>query len=95
MRRIRHCNRLPGISRLLPPQAAVPAFIATSFIKPRAAMGPAETVRQMAEDMRAAEAREGGISADELKTLGFTAGQIKTHGDDARTLAQRLSLATV
>lgn len=95
MRTSRHCNRLPARPSFLPARPAIPGFIPTALVKPRAAMGPSETVRQMAEDMRAAESREGGVSIDELKALGFTAGQIKTHGDDARIRAQALSGAAL
>jgi hypothetical protein len=94
-RAIRHCNRLTPPASFFSARPVIPAFIASSIVKPRAQMGPAETVRQMAEDMRAAEYRDGGITADDLKTLGFTAGQIKTHGDDARLRAQSLSRASV
>jgi hypothetical protein len=90
-RAIRHCNRLTARPTFFPARATIPAFIASSTVKPRAAMGPAETVRQMADDMRQAESREGGVTESDLRTLGFTAGQIKTHGEDARLRAQQLA----
>jgi hypothetical protein len=81
----------PSIRR---PQAAVPGFIATSLVKPRAAMNAADAVRQMAEDMRNAAYREGGINADDLETLGFTPEQIKAHGRAAARKAHALAAMT-
>lgn len=88
------CNRLTPGRSFLAAAPSIPSFIATSFVKPRAAMSPAEATRQMAEDMRAAAYREGGISQDELETLGFTLAQIKTLGAAARQRAQLLATAT-
>jgi hypothetical protein len=85
------CNTLPATRRLAPAYGRVPDFIASSAVKPRAAMSASEAVRQMAEDMRQAEYREGGVSADDLEALGFTRAQIKTHGADARARAQALA----
>jgi hypothetical protein len=95
MRRFRHCNRLPAQPSFIAARPAIPAFIATSLIKPRAAMNDAAATRQMAEDMRAAESRDGGISADELEALGFTRAQVKTLAAAARQRAQALAEATL
>ncbi|WP_223967798.1 MULTISPECIES: hypothetical protein [unclassified Bradyrhizobium] len=45
----------------------------------------------MADDMRAASYREGGITEDDLERLGFTRSQIKAHAADARALAHQLA----
>jgi hypothetical protein len=72
----------------------VPNFISTSLVPPRAAMSDDAATRQMAEDMRAAGYREGGISADDLETLGFTSEQIDRLGRAAARQAHALSAMT-
>lgn len=94
MRRIRHCNRLPGFSRPFPARAAVPAFIDSSFVAPRAAMTGMTAIRQLAEDFRQGAHREGGISRDDLQTLGWTRQQLDDHADAARIRAQQLTGAS-
>lgn len=89
------CNRLPAVSRSLPTQPAIPAYIDTALVKPRPAHSPSETVKRMADDMRQASYREGGVTEDDLQRLGWTPGQIKTHGPDARALAQQLAGASL
>lgn len=90
MTRPRPAHRLPrsaGVSTLRQ-QATVPAFIDSSLSKPRAGLVGTAAVRQMASDFRDAHAREGGISRDELITLGWTEAQINIVADAARTQAQ-------
>jgi hypothetical protein len=90
-----HCNRLPSAPRLAAAYGAIPAFIDTALVAPRAGLAPTSAVRRMADDMRQAAQREGGITEDDLARLGWSAGQIKTHGPDARALAQQLSGASL
>ena len=90
-----HCNHLPAARRLAPPYAAVPAFIDSALVAPRASLSPPAAVRRMADDMRQAGHREGGLTADDLATLGWSQAQIKTHGADARALAQQLAGASL
>ncbi|UGY14170.1 hypothetical protein HAP48_0037280 [Bradyrhizobium septentrionale] len=45
----------------------------------------------MADDMREASYREGGLTEDDLERKGFTRAQIKAHAADARALAQQLA----
>ncbi|NEU95080.1 hypothetical protein [Bradyrhizobium uaiense] len=86
-----YCNRLPAANRTLAAPATVPDYIDTALVKPRAPLSPSETVKRMADDMRAASYREGGITEDDLERLGFTRSQIKAHAADARALAQQLA----
>lgn len=89
------CNRLPSLRRTLVPQLRVPTYIDTALVKPRSDLSPNETIKRMADDMRQAGYREGGITEGDLEQLGFTRGQIKTYGADARALAQRLAGASL
>lgn len=89
------CNRLSGVSLHLNLQASVPAFIASAFVKPRATMAPAEAKRQMAEDMRQAGQREGGVTRDDLSRMGWTSEQIDTLAAAANIRAQQLAGATL
>lgn len=84
----------PSAPSVPPPRGRVPAFIASSMVKPRAGMTDAEARTQMAEDMREAGQREGGITVDGLRLLGFTDSQITRLADSARVWAQALSGAT-
>lgn len=95
MRTSRHCNRLPAAQR--PPLGyfSVPGFIDTALVAPRAGLAPTAAVKRMADDMRQAGYREGGISEDDLARLGWSSGQIKTYGADARALAQQLAGASL
>jgi hypothetical protein len=86
-----HCNTLPGLSRILPSQPSIPSFIATALVAPRATLPTGAAKRQMAEDMRQASQREGGISRDDLQLLGWTPLQIDTLAPAARQLAQSMS----
>ncbi|MGY3527722.1 hypothetical protein [Bradyrhizobium sp. USDA 4452] len=90
MRRV-SCNRLPAISRTPAALATIPNYIDTALVKPRAPLSPSETVRRMADDMREASYREGGLTEDDLERKGFTRSQIKAHAADARALAQQLA----
>ncbi|WP_128089575.1 hypothetical protein [Bradyrhizobium viridifuturi] len=85
------CNRLPAAGRALSALAIVPDYIDTALVKPRAPLSPSETVRRMADDMREASYREGGLTEDDLERKGFTRAQIKAHAADARALAQQLA----
>lgn len=89
-----HCNRLPGLSRGTSAVPSIPAFIATSFVYPRANMTDAQATAQMAEDMRQAAYREGGVSELDLEILGFTPRQIRELSGHARRVAQARSVAT-
>lgn len=81
----------PSAASVLRPQPRIAAFIGSALVPPRAAMTDAEAIRQMAEDMRNASQREGGITEDDLEVLGFTRTQIKLLGRDAARRAQALS----
>lgn len=85
------CNRLPALIRATAAQATVPDYIDTALVKPRSPLSPSETIKRMADDMRAASYREGGITEDDLERLGFTRSQIKAHAADARALAHQLA----
>lgn len=95
MRRIRHCNRLPAAKLAPAPYFTVPDFIDSALVSPRAALAPTAAVKRMADDMRQADYREGGITEDDLARLGWTSGQIKTLGADARAMAQMLAGASL
>lgn len=89
-RRYRHCNRLPGCRQPRSrPQPAIPAYIETSLVPARAGLSGDNAVARMAQDMREAAYREGGLTEDGMALLGWTPGQIKLHAADARTLANR------
>jgi hypothetical protein len=81
----------PGARRPQPPYAAVSGLIDTALTPARAGLSPSRAVRRMAEDMRQAGQREGGLTRDDLALLGWTAEQIDKHGTAARELAQSLS----
>ncbi len=87
------CNRLPGLTRR-DASPSIPAFIATSFVAPRAQMTDVQATAQMAEDMRAGAYREGGVSEHDLEVLGFTPRQIRELGAHARRVAQTRLVAT-
>lgn len=60
----------------------------------RAAIRSAErAVDQMADDFRVIIAAKGGVDADDLELLGWTAPQIEQHGKSARQRAMALSAA--
>ncbi len=90
-----HCNRLPGI-RLFPAAViTIPGFIDNSLVKPRAGLEGNAATAQLADDMRQAGSREGGISRDDLKLLGWTSAQLDALGDKARQRAQNLAGMTI
>ena len=89
MRR-RYCNKLTPISTLRT-QATVSALIDSSLTKPRASLTGEAATAQMAEDMRHAGQREGGITDRDLELLGWTAGQVKELAGAANIRAQRLA----
>lgn len=86
---IRRARRMPGTTTIFQPRPTIPDFIPTSFVQPRGLMPDSTAIGQMAEDMREATYREGGVTEDDLKVKGWSAGQIKRLGDDARQLAQQ------
>ncbi len=89
-----NCNRLPARGSRFTPQASVPAFIATSMVPPRAGLADSAVVRRMASDMREAAYREGGLTVDGMKLLGYTPAQISTHADAARIMADQMAALT-
>lgn len=89
------CNRLPGIPSFIAPQATVPGFIDSALTKPRASLEGKSATRQMAEDMRQAGHREGGVTRDDLSRMGWTALQIDQHAAAANIQAQALAGATL
>lgn len=95
MRTSRHCNRLPAARRPATAYFAVPRFIDSALVPPRSTLAPMAAVKRMADDMRQAGHREGGLTAEDLEAMGWTAGQVKTHAADARVMAQRLAGASL
>jgi hypothetical protein len=95
MPRRSRCNRLTPAPSILPAQATVPGYIATALVAPRAGLKGAAATAQMAEDMRQAGHREGGITEGDLQLLGWTKGQIAEIGAAANIRAQQLAGATV
>jgi hypothetical protein len=88
------CNRLPARgSRLHPPgyrsclhrHVDGPGTIAPSARR---------RGERMASDMREAAYREGGVTVDGLKLLGYTAAQIAAHADAARIIADQQAAMT-
>lgn len=71
------------------PRAAVPDFIDSSLVPPRALLDDALATQQMASDMREGAYREGGVSRDGLELLGYTAAQIDGLASAARALANQ------
>ncbi len=84
----------PGASRPAKPYAAVSELIDTALTPARAGLKGPAAVERLAEDMRQASQREGGITRDELELLGWTPDQLDTHGAEARQRAQSLSVLT-
>lgn len=90
------CNRLPGVTSTPPRSITISALIDTSIAKPRAHLTGTDAVRQLADDMRAAYQREGGIGRDELLGLGWTGAQLDGPlAEKARSRAQQLAGAGV
>ncbi len=85
------CNRLPAARRPQAAQAAVPDYIDTALVRPRAPLSPSETIKRMADDMREASYREGGLTEEDLERKGFTRAQVKAYAADARIMAQHLA----
>lgn len=91
MASIRRTSRLPGVTTTFQPRPSIPGYIGTSFVQPRAGLPDDAAKRQMASDMREAYHREGGVTRDDLKLLGWTGGQIDRLADAARIRAQAMS----
>lgn len=90
------CNRLPGVTSALPRSITISELIDTSIAKPRAHLIGREAEHQLADDMRAAYQREGGIGRDELMGLGWTGKQLDGPlAEKARSRAQQLAGAGV
>lgn len=81
----------PSAQRAPKPYTAVSNLIDSALTPARASLSTSTAVKRMAEDMRQASQREGGITRDDLELLGWTAAQIDAHGAAARELAQSLS----
>jgi hypothetical protein len=91
----RHRHTLSPAPTTIRAQAAVSALIDSALVKPRAGLTGGAATDRLADDMRQASQREGGISRDELEALGWTHAQLETLGSAARVKAQRLAGATV
>jgi hypothetical protein len=85
-----------GLARpnYLPLQPAIAGFIKTSLRQPRASLPSGKAVAQMADDMREAAYREGGLTREGLELLGYTRAQIDTLTPAARARANELSALT-
>lgn len=83
------CNRLPGRTSFLPARPAIPAFIDSALIKPRAGLPSSAATSQMAEDFRATGA--AGLTRDDLLRLGWTSEQIDELSLAAIVKAQALA----
>jgi hypothetical protein len=95
MKRPYRCNRLPGVTSAPPRSITISAIIESSIAKPRSELTDFAAVGQLAEDMRTAYQREGGISRDELRGLGWTDAQLDNLAERARSRAQQLAGAGV
>lgn len=93
MRTTRRHTKLPGVTTALPTPLKIAPYIATSAVPPRSELGREDAIRQMAEDMREAHYREGGIDRDGLELLGYTTEQITSLAASARRRANRLAQA--
>jgi hypothetical protein len=62
-------------------------LISASVFRPRSPLKGCEAIEQMADDMRIASARTGGVTSDDLALIGWSRMQITLHGDAARELA--------
>lgn len=89
------CNTLKSGRSSLSPTITIPAFIDSALVPPRATLSGNTATRCMAEDMRQASQREGGLSRDDLLLLGWTSTQIDTIVPAARRRAQALIGLTV
>jgi hypothetical protein len=94
MRRRSTCNRLPAASTLTP-QATVSAIIDSALVLPRADLSGEAAIAQMADDMRLASQREGGITDRDLELKGWTGDQVKMLAPRANIRAQQLAGASI
>jgi len=85
----------PGQPLPKPAPAPVSPLIDSALTPPRASLAGAAAVRRLAEDMRQAGSREGGVTEADLWLLGWSPEQIAEHVAPAREMAQRLSGASV
>lgn len=90
MRRSR-CNVVKAGPSSFRPALTIPAFIDSALTPPRAALQGETATRVMAEDMRQAAQREGGLSRDDMLLLGWTCSQIDALVPAARQRAQALA----
>jgi hypothetical protein len=86
-----HCNVVKAGPSRRAPAITIPAFIDSALTKPRAGLSGKTATRVMAEDMRQAAQREGGLSRDDMLLLGWTSAQIETLVPAARERAQALA----
>lgn len=86
----RRTRQLPGLS-LLRPQPAIPGFIDSAVVSPRAEMDDIAATKQMARDMQEASHREGGMTRSALELLGYTPQQIDRLAGAAGRKAQVLA----
>lgn len=84
-------SRTHGPANPRRPDPIIPSFIDTSLVPARAKLNEAQATRQMAEDMREAAYREGGVTETGLELLGYSKGQIATIAGPARELANELA----
>ncbi|MFC0243645.1 hypothetical protein [Rhodopseudomonas telluris] len=84
----------PGASRPSQPYAAVSELIDSALAPARAGLKGPAAIKRLADDMRQASQREGGITRDELELLGWTGAQLDAHAAEARERAQSLSVLT-
>jgi hypothetical protein len=85
----------PGQPQPKPHFAAVSDLIDSALTSPRAGLSGQAAIKRMAEDMRQAAYREGGITEADLYLLGWTEDQLTTHCAAARQLADAMSGLTV
>jgi hypothetical protein len=85
------CNIVKAGPSPRQPVIARPAYIDSALTRPRATLRGETAMRVMAEDMRQASQREGGLSRDDMLLLGWTAPQIESLVAAARERAQALA----
>lgn len=66
--------------------ALLERIVPTALPPARAALDGADAIHQMAEDMRTIATRSDGVTAFDLRRVGWTAAQITAHGEAAREL---------
>lgn len=87
-------SQLPGVTTAFKTPVRIPPYIGSSMVPPRAHMSTEQATRQMADDMREAAYREGGLTREGLELLGYTPLQIDSLATAARARANRLAALT-